>query len=597
MKHPSPLAGEGKGGRTQLLDSPFVADLERLLSQRLGPAFEAVALAPADPAVRRSQHADFQADGALAVARRLGRRPRDVAEEVVVRADLSDLCSAVEVAGPGFINLTVANEALGRLAAEVAGDERLGVAPAEAPETVVIDYSAPNAAKEMHVGHLRSTIIGDAAVRVLEWLGHTIIRHNHIGEWGTPYGMLIEHLVDIGVDEAAHELSVGDLGEFYRAARLKFDADEAFRERSRSRVVLLQRGDPATMRLWQVLTEQSKRYFMAVYERLGVRLTADDFYGESFYHDRLASTIEELGELGLLRESDGALCVFPAGFTNREGEPLPLIVQKRDQGFGYDATDLAAIRYRLRELAATRLLYVVGLPQRQHLEMVFEVAREAGWLEPPARAEHVGHGAILGADGKIMASRAGASFKLVDLLDEAVTRASALVDEKNPDLGADARTAIARAVGMGAVKYGDLSTDRTKDYVFDWDRMLAFDGNTAPYLQYAHARICSIFRRSGERAPRDGGPVLIRERAERALAMELLRFAAVVPEVAESLRFHHLALHLYAVATAFTAFYERCPVLTAPADLRRSRLVLCDLTARVLERGLGLLGISAPDQM
>lgn len=580
-----------------LLDSGFVADLERLLSERLAPAFEAVALAPADPAVRRSQHADFQADGALAVARRLGRRPRDVAEDVVARADLSDLCSAVEVAGPGFINLTVADEALGLLAAEVAGDERLGVAPAEPPETVVIDYSAPNAAKEMHVGHLRSTIIGDASVRVLEWLGHTVIRHNHIGEWGTPYGMLIEHIVDIGVDEAAHELSVGDLAEFYRAARRKFDADETFRERSRRRVVLLQRGDPATMRLWQVLTEQSKRYFMTVYERLGVRLTADDFYGESFYHDRLASTIEELAELGLLRESEGALCVFPAGFTNRDGEPLPLIVQKRDEGFGYDATDLAASRYRLRELEATRLLYVVGLPQRQHLEMVFEVAREAGWLEPPARADHIGHGAVLGTDGKIMASRAGASFKLVDLLDEAVARAAALVAEKNPGLDEDARAAIARAVGIGAVKYGDLATDRTKDYVFDWGRMLAFDGNTAPYLQYAHARICSIFRRAGAEAPRDGGPVLIREPAERALVLELLRFGAVVPEVAESLRFHHLALHLYAVATAFTGFYESCPVLSAPADLRGSRLVLCDLTARTLELGLGLLGIAAPDQM
>ena len=572
-------------------------DLERLLTERLTPAFEAVAGGPADPVVRRSQHADFQADGALAVARRLGRSPRDVAGEVVRQADLADLCSTVEVAGPGFVNLTIAGEALGRLAAALAGDDRLGADQAEEPETVVVDYSAPNAAKEMHVGHLRSTIIGDAVVRTLEWLGHTVHRHNHIGEWGTPYGMLIEHLVDVGRDEAARELSVGEVGRFYQAARRKFDADEGFRERSRRRVVLLQRGDPATMRLWQALTDQSKRYFMAVYERLHVRLTPDDFVGESFYNDQLASVVAELEELGLLRESDGAKCVFPAGFTNRDGEPLPLIVQKSDGGFGYDVTDLAAIRYRLRDLGATRLLYVVGLPQRQHFEMVFEMAREAGWLEPPARAEHVGHGAVLGADGKIMASRAGDSLKLVDLLEEAVSRAAALVAEKNPELDAGARQSIADAVGIGAVKYGDLATDRTKDYVFDWDRMLAFDGNTAPYLQYAHARVCSIFRRSGLEAPRDGRPLIVENAAERALAMELLRFGAVVHEVEGSLRFHHLALYLYSVATAFTAFYERCPVLTAPDDLRLSRLVLCDLTARVLELGLGLLGISAPDQM
>jgi arginyl-tRNA synthetase len=572
-------------------------NLSRLLTDRLAPAFAAVAGEPVDPDVRRSQRADFQADGALALARRLGRSPRDIAGEIVERAELADVASSVEVAGPGFINVTLGDGTLGALVAGVVGDERLGVPPAASTETVVVDYSAPNVAKEMHVGNMRSTVIGDAIVRLLEWQGHQVIRANHLGDWGTPFGMLIEHLVDIGEDAAAHELSVGDLNAFYQAARRKFDADDAFKERSRRRVVALQGGDESTLRLWRLLVEQSEAYFLAVYDRLDVRLTEADFVGESFYNDLLDSVVDELAELGLLRDSEGAKCVFPAGFTNREGDPLPLIVRKSDGGYGYAATDLAAIRYRTGKLAATRLLYVVGAPQNQHFEMVYEAAREAGWLRDPARAEHVSFGSVLGTDGKMLRTRAGGSIKLIELLDEAVERAGAVVAEKNPSLSEADRSDVARIVGIGAVKYADLSTDRRRDYVFDYDRMLSFDGNTAPYLQYAHTRIRSIFRRSGLEPPAAVEAVVVAEPAERALALELLGFGEVVEDVAEALELHRLATYLYGLATTFTTFYEQCPVLRAEGEVRTSRLVLCDLTARTLAVGLGLLGIVAPDRM
>jgi arginyl-tRNA synthetase len=574
-----------------------MANLEQLLHERLAPAFETVAGAPVDPSLRRSQHADFQADGALPLARRLGRNPREIAADVLRHARLDDLCRSVEISGPGFINLTLADEALAPLLAAMAGQARLGVAAAAVPDTVVIDYSAPNVAKEMHVGHLRSTVIGDAAVRLLDWLGNRVIKANHLGDWGTPFGMLIEHLLDVGETEAAHELSLGDLNSFYKAARAKFDADDTFKERARTRVVALQSGDEQTLRLWRLLVDESEKYFLTVYDRLDVRLTEKDFIGESFYNDMLQPVVEELDKRGLLRESDGAKVVFPAGFTNRDGEPLPIIVQKRDGGFGYGATDLAAIRYRTQELHANRLLYVVGLPQKQHFEMVFEVAREAGWLTPPARAQHVGFGSILGPDGKILRSRAGDTIKLAELIDEAIARAGALVAEKNPDLDEQTRNEVACAVGIGAIKYADLSNDRVKDYVFDWQRMLSFDGNTAPYLQYAHARIKSIFRRGQVDPPTGLTAVQVVEPAERTLAIELLAFEGVVDTVAESLEFHRLAVYLYGLATAFTAFYEQCPVLRADGDVRTSRLALCDLTARVLSRGLGLLGIATPDRM
>ena len=572
--------------------------LESLLTERLSAAFAAVAGEAVDPTVRRSQRADFQANGALALAKRLDRNPREVAAEIAAQAYLDDLCSAVEVAGPGFLNLTLADGVLGDLATDAVADSRLGVPTAAEPDVAVVDYSAPNAAKQMHVGHLRSTIIGDAVTRLLVWLGHTVIRQNHIGEWGTPFGMLIEHLLDIGEAEAAHELSLGDLNAFYQAARAKFDADEAFQERSRQRVVLLQGGDERTMQLWALLVDQSKAYFLNVYNQLGVLLDEADFAGESTYNDQLAVVADELDRLGLLREDDGARCVFPEGFRNRDGDPLPMIVIKRDGGYGYDTTDLAALRHRTNDLKATRLLYVVGAPQQLHFQMLFEVAREAGWLGPHARAEHVMFGSVLGPDGKLLRTRAGASIKLSDLLDEAVTRAEAEVHDRNPGLDPAEVAAVAQAVGIGAVKYADLSTDRTKDYTFDYDRMLAFDGNTAPYLQYAHTRVQSIFRRA-EVEPEDcTGPIVVKEPAERHLALELLQLADVLADVERNLELHRLCTYLYGVATAFTAFYEHCPVLRAedPA-VRASRLALCNLTARTLALGLDLIGITLPERM
>ena len=543
-----------------------------------------------DPILRRSDKGgDYQANVAMSLAKRVGQPPRDVAQAVVDHADLAGIVSAMEVAGPGFINLTLAADFL---VASLAGDL---LAPADSPQTIVIDYSHPNVAKEMHVGHLRSTIIGDALARTYETLGHRVVRHNHIGDWGTPFGMLIEHLLDLGEDEAAHELSVGDLTTFYQQARVKFDSDPTFADRARQRVVTLQSGDAETLRLWRILVEESVRYFDAVYQRLGVTLTDADIVGESFYNRWLDEVAEELERRDLARIDDGALCAFPAGFTGREGEPLPLIVRKSDGGYGYQATDLAAIRYRAHDLQADRIEYVVDAGQAQHhLPMVFEVAREAGWLGD-ARPELIPFGLVLGTDGKRFRTRAGENPKLIDLLDEAVERAAAVITEKNPDLDDETRAEVARQVGIGAVKYADLSNDRVKDYVFDWDRMLSFDGNTAPYLQYAHARIRSIFRRAGDTEP---GAITIGEPLERALALQLLEFDEVVRTVADTMQPHRLATYLFELAQAFTAFYEACPVLRADTpELRASRLALCELTARTLARGLGLLGIEAPDRM
>ncbi|HVW32554.1 MAG TPA: arginine--tRNA ligase [Acidimicrobiia bacterium] len=578
-----------------------MADPTVVLSERFAGALAALdeSLAGADPVVRRSDRADYQVNGSMALAKRTGRPPRDLAADLVARVDLSGIAHPPEIAGPGFINVTLEDAFLARALAATAADERLGVPPAVTTETVVVDYSAPNVAKEMHVGHLRSTIIGDALVRVMEFLGHRVIRQNHLGDWGTPFGMLIEHLLAVGETEAAEELSVGDLGRFYQEARASFDADPDFAERARRRVVALQAGDEQTLRLWRRLVDESSRYFTSVYRRLGVKLTPEDQAGESMYNDRLADTMAELDRLGLLVESDGALCVFPPGFTTREGTPLPFIVRKSDGGFGYDTTDLAAIRYRLRDLAADHIVYVVGAPQREHLEMIIETARQAGWLVPPARAEHVAFGSVLGADRKMFRTRAGGSIRLVDLLDEAVDRARAIVSEKTELTGEEA-TAVSEAVGIGAVKYADLSNDRVKDYVFDWDRMLDFQGNTGPYLQYAHTRVRSIFRQAESRGIDTSGlaPAAAFEPAERRLALEILSFDGAVRATDELLAPHRLCTYLFDLATAFTDFYESCPILRAETpELVRSRLLLADLTARVLARGLDLLGIAAPERM
>lgn len=572
-------------------------DPRTLLSARLQEAFDSVEPG-ADPVLRGSDRADYQANGALAVAKRLHRDPRSVAGDIVGALDLSGICETVEVSGPGFINLGFAGTFLAEQVTVMAADPRLGVEPVADPATVVVDYSAPNVAKEMHVGNLRSTIIGDSLCRILDLLGHRTIRQNHLGDWGTPFGMLIEHVLDLGEETAAHELSVGDLGTFYQEARRSFDEDPQFRDRARRRVVLLQSGEEETLRLWGLLVAESLRHFHGVYTRLGVLLTDDDIAGESMYNPRLPGVVADLAALGLLVEDEGARCVFPPGFTNRRGAPLPLIVQKSDGGYGYAATDLAAIRHRVDDLGADRILYVVGAPQAQHLEMCFAVARMAGWLPEGTCAEHIAFGSVLGPDHKMLKARSGDSVKLVELLDEAVQRAGAAIEERGHHLGDEERRAVARAVGIGAAKYADLSTERGRDYVFDWDRMLAFEGNTGPYLQYAHARIRSIFRRGGEAPPDPAIPPVLADRHERDLALRLIGFPGAVTDAAGSGSPSKLCAYLFELATTFTSFYEHCAVLNAAgADTRRSRLLLSDLTARVLSEGLGLLGVESPSQM
>jgi arginyl-tRNA synthetase len=567
------------------------------LQAAVGKAFGAEHAA-VDPMVRRSERADFQADLAMGMAKALKRAPRQVAEAVVAAAELSDVCDRVEIAGPGFINLTLEASFVERGLGALARDDRLGVPLAAVKDRIVIDYSAPNVAKEMHVGHLRSTIIGDALARLLEFAGHHVIRQNHIGDWGTPFGMLIEHMLDVG--ESGAQATMGELGDFYRAARAKFDGDPRFADRARERVVQMQAGDPSTLALWAQLVGLSKEYFSSVYERLAVQLRGGDWRGESSYQAALAEIAAELERKGLASVNDGALCAFPPGFTNRDGEPLPLIVRKQDGGYGYAATDLAALRYRTQTLRATRVLYVVGSPQAQHLSMVFAVGAQAGWLAPPVRAEHVAFGSILGADKKMFKTRAGDTVRLTDLLDEAVERAEAELQKRGAESNSAERRALAAEIGIGAIKYADLANDRIKDYVFDWDRMLAAEGRTGPYLQYAHARIQSIFRKGAEAgiARKRDAAIAVAEHAERKLALELLDFGTAVLEAGETLRPHRLAGYLYDLATVFTRFFETCPVLKAPDEATRaSRLALCELTARVLARGLGLLGIAAPERM
>jgi arginyl-tRNA synthetase len=461
---------------------------------------------------------------------------------------------------------------------------------------VVVDYSSPNVAKEMHVGHLRTTVVGDAIVRILEYLGDTVVRANHVGDWGTQFGMLIEHLLDVGENTARAELSAGEINAFYQAARAKFDGDPAFAERSRRRVVALQAGDPATLRLWDLLVADSRQYYNAIYRRLGITLTDADLAPESLYNSMLASVCDELEELGIAVISDGALVAFPQGFTGRDGTPQPMILRKRDGGYGYDTTDLAAIRYRIRDLKAGRLIYVVGAEQSLHFRMLFAVARQAGWLTDEIRAEHAVIGLVSGPGGGRIRTRAGESVKLITLIDEAVERACEVIADRYDDPAL--RGQIAEAVGVGALKYADLSVTRHSGYVFDFDRMLALTGNTGPYLQYATARIRSIFRRAGSDPGGAAGPIAIVAGAERALALTLTGFGRAVHQSANGAEPHLLAGFLFDVASAFTTFYEECPVLKAPdAQVRDSRLALCALALRVLVAGLGLLGVPVPDRM
>jgi arginyl-tRNA synthetase len=579
-----------------------MADPRDVLAQRVSAALGAafgVQYESADPVIRPSSFADYQSNAALPLAKKLGRPPRDIAADIIGHLDLEGVAEPPEVSGPGFINFRllptwIAGQASGQLA-----DPWLGVAQADPAPRVVVEYSSPNVAKEMHVGHLRTTIVGDALARILQFAGQDVIRDNHLGDWGTPFGMLIEHLLDVGEDSAEADQLRNDPNAFYQAARRKFDSDPEFAERARQRVVLLQGGDDGTLQLWQHLVDMSLDYLHRIYRQLGVTLTDADIRGESFYNGLLAEVCAELEASGVAVISDGALCAFPPGFTGRDGEPLPVIIRKRDGGYNYSTSDLATIRYRVRDLHVDRAIYVVGSSQALHFQMVFAVARQAGWIPAAARFEHAQIGNVLGTDGKLLRTRAGDSIKLSELLREGVERARKVFDELNtsPEFGESERAAIAEAVGIGAIKYADLSTARDSEYVFDWDRMISFRGNTGPYLQYATARIRSIFRRAGLDPDGARAPITLAEPAERALALRLLGFGAVVRQAGETTQPHLLAAFLFDVASAFTTFYEQCPVLQAEPPIRDSRLALSALTLRVLLTGLDLLGIPVPDRM
>mgnify|MGYP005851209745 CR=1 FL=1 len=578
-------------------------DLEAQLSQRLRAAIAGalgVAADSVDPQLRPSndpKFGDFQANAAMALAKQRGAKPRELAQQIVDHLDVTGLCSKVEIAGPGFINLTLDPAALGAAAAAMLADDRLGVAAAEPPRTVVVDYASPNLAKEMHVGHLRSTIIGDALVRVLECQGHRVIRQNHIGDWGTQFGMLLEHLIETGWAGKAGggaDAKIADLNVLYQEAKKRDDSEPDFAERARKRVVALQGGEAQSRQLWQMLIGESVRHMNEVFARLGVTLGDGDLRPESFYNDMLAPVADDLSTRGVATVSDGALCFF----EKDDRSDTPLIVRKRDGGFGYGATDLAAVRYRTQELHADRVIYVVDSRQREHLGKVFAAARKAGYAEGVA-LEHVAFGTVLGPDRRPFKTREGGTVRLIDLIREADERALAVVQEKATVTDAAEQKRIAHIVGIGALKYADLASDRIKDYVFDWGRMLAMEGNTAPYLQYSYTRVRSIFRKAGLEAAALGGvAVTVADPAERALVAKVLQWPRVVEAVGASLEPHRLCGYLYELAGAYHQFYERCPVLAAADEATRaSRLALCALTAAVLQRGLALLGIGVVEQM
>ncbi|MEO1235785.1 MAG: arginine--tRNA ligase [Planctomycetota bacterium] len=564
------------------------------LAAAVGPAH-----ADTDPMVRPSQDpkfGDYQANLAMALGKRLGEKPRDLAERIAAVVERDGLFADVAVAGPGFINLTLEAGALREAAAAMLASDRLGLPTAEPADHVVLDYASPNLAKEMHIGHLRSSIIGDALGRTLETLGHRVTRQNHIGDWGTQFGMLLEHLIETGWDSGAGA-EISDLNLLYQEAKRRDDADPDFAERARRRVVALQAGDDASRAIWRRLIDESVRHMNHVFARLNLRLTDDDLAPESFYNGRLAATCADLEAAGVARVSDGALCVFDD--ENDSSEESPLIVRKSDGGYGYATTDLAAVRYRVAELGADRAVYVVDSRQRDHFTKFFAAARRAGWAGDGIRLDYVAFGTILGADHRPFKTREGGTVKLSDVLDEAVARADAAIAAKNPDLPADERTAVAGVVGIGAVKYADLSNDRIKDYVFDYDRMLALEGNTAPYLLYSYARIRSIFRRGQiDFAGFASAEVAVAEPVERALVLQLLQFPGVIVSVGETLEPHRLCNYLYELATRYHRFFETCPVLKAEdLAVRDGRLALCRLVALALERGLGLLGIGVVERM
>ena len=636
-------------------------NLHQTVEREAAAAFAAAGIAD-NPVVlqptKNAEHGDFQINGVMGAAKKAKQNPRELAQKVAEALAENAVIESAEVAGPGFINLRLRPEFLAQNIHAALNDARFGIAKTDKPQTVVIDYSSPNLAKEMHVGHLRSSIIGDSISRVLEFMGNTVIRQNHVGDWGTQFGMLVAYLVEQQKDNAAFELA--DLEQFYRAAKVRFDEDPAFADTAREYVVKLQGGDETVLALWKQFVDISLSHAQAVYDTLGLKLRPEDVAGESTYNNDLQPVVDDLAQKGLAVEDDGAKVVFLDEFKNKEGEPAAFIVQKQGGGFLYASTDLACLRYRVGTLHADRLLYVVDHRQALHFEQLFTTSRKAGYLPEDVKAEFIGFGTMMGKDGKPFKTRSGDTVKLVDLLDEAINRAEQVVKEKNPKWqltteledglkkissltnsdnlknklkynlenkkleitlendvvyhlpidkidkivsGAEEYTdtalsdaeKIARVVGIGAVKYADLSKNRTSDYVFDWDAMLSFEGNTAPYLQYAYTRVQSVFRKAG--AWDMAAPTVLTEPLEKQLAAELLKFEDVLQSVADTAYPHYLAAYLYQTATLFSRFYEACPILKAEGATRNSRLQLAKLTGNTLKRGLDLLGIDVLDVM
>lgn len=576
-------------------------NIQALLSEKVSQAMIAAG-APADcePQVRQSakvQFGDYQANGMMAVAKKLGMAPRQLAEQVLTHLDLSGIASKVEIAGPGFINIFLEPAFLAEQVQQALASDRLGVSQ-PTRQTIVVDYSAPNVAKEMHVGHLRSTIIGDAAVRTLEFLGHHVIRANHVGDWGTQFGMLIAWL-EKQQQENAGDMALADLEGFYRDAKKHYDEDEAFAERARNYVVKLQSGDTYFREMWRKLVDITMTQNQITYDRLNVTLTRDDVMGESLYNPMLPGIVADLKAKGLAVESEGATVVFLDEFKNKEGDPMGVIIQKKDGGYLYTTTDIACAKYRYETLHADRVLYYIDSRQHQHLMQAWTIVRKAGYVPDSVPLEHHMFGMMLGKDGKPFKTRAGGTVKLADLLDEALERARRLVAEKNPDMPADELEKLANAVGIGAVKYADLSKNRTTDYIFDWDNMLAFEGNTAPYMQYAYTRVLSVFRKANiDEQALASAPAIISEDREAQLAARLLQFEETLTVVAREGTPHVMCAYLYDVAGLFSGFYEHCPILSAENDaVRNSRLKLAQLTAKTLKLGLDTLGIETVERM
>ncbi|MEV0257596.1 arginine--tRNA ligase [Streptomyces sp. NPDC050732] len=583
-----------------------VTSLTASVHQRLADALSAALpeAGAADPLLRRSDRADFQANGILALAKKAKANPRELATQVVEKITRGDLLADVEVSGPGFLNVTVTDKAIVEtLAARAADGDRLGVPLNPHAGTTVIDYAQPNVAKEMHVGHLRSAVIGDALRHMLDFTGEKTIGRHHIGDWGTQFGMLIQYLIEnpgelAPADEVDGEQAMSNLNRIYKASRAVFDADEAFKERARKRVVALQSGDKETLGLWQRFVDESKVYFYSVFEKLDMEVRDEEIVGESAYNDMMAETARLLEESGVAVRSEGALVVFFDDIKGKDDQPVPLIVQKADGGFGYAASDLSAIRDRVVGLHATTLLYVVDVRQSLHFKMVFEAARRMGWLNDDVTAHNMGYGTVLGADGKPFKTREGETVRLEDLLDEAVQRAAEVVREKARDLTEEEIQERAFQVGIGAVKYADLSTSANRDYKFDLDQMVSLNGDTSVYLQYAYARIQSILRKAGAETGPVAHPELELAPAERALGLHLDAFGDTVADAAAEYAPHKLAAYLYQLASLYTSFYDKCPVLKAdsPAQVE-NRLFLCDITARTLHQGMALLGIRTPERL